>query len=762
MPIKVSVGRKDPRFKEDYPSWNMTVSGPAELFTKPLEKFIFLHGLNGLNTGGEFNLWSSRYVIGSPMVYLGTLLAHKYGAVPDRDLARQIATATHARKSKDGLERFLGNSAQSQLLAGDQALSVRAGSQAFIVNCNEDDLPRREFLDGAGWLPVGRVGANMAAMFGTMPFMTRDPFIAANLEAFMSDDVRKNLKLRLAEASKKIAASKSQAAPEGFSVPVPQDIDYLPFQKGGIAALSGPGKSGIIADDMGLGKTIQGIGILNATPDAGSMIVFCQANMRLKWVREIEKWKVNTDLTVGHAEGNDWPDTDIVVINYDIASRHVENINARKWDIVLADEAHNLKNEEAQRTIAVLGDLTMDIEPGESAPGMVPLAKNGKLVHLTGTPKPNRISELWPLLTSSRPDIWGAGPEARRAFLNRYQPPVLIKKKFNKGDKEFTKILAMPGKPIRELELQMRLRGSGSFIRRMKRDTDLPPKFRTPIPIPYKLSKEDIEMLKSAETQLEQILAKARGISHREVTPGRTNLASELIDVISGEAIKGVDFSELARLRRNVGLIKAPLAGRFIVEELAEDNDLDKEFRRKTVVFAHHKDVIGTIADMARKELGEKSTLVYDGSITSSKKRQAIIDRFQEDDEARLIIISLSGATGITLTAACRMRVVEPDWAPSNMVQIEDRIWRIGQMQNVDIGYLFLPNSLDINVGMTLVEKMETDERALNSLSFRGMNARSVTKTTTIPKPEKAIPPDKAACPEGDTAEPDVQKSFSF
>ncbi|MEP1318380.1 MAG: C-terminal helicase domain-containing protein, partial [Parasphingorhabdus sp.] len=136
----------------------------------------------------------------------------------------------------------------------------------------------------------------------------------------------------------------------------------------------------------------------------------------------------------------------------------------------------------------------------------------------------------------------------------------------------------------------------------------------------------------------------------------------------------------------------------------------------KTVVFAHHKEVIGQMRDIIEAKM-PGSTVLYDGSV-ANKKRQENIDIFQENPDARVFIMSLAGATGITLTAAHRMRVVEPDWSPSNMSQIEDRIWRIGQEHNCDIGYLFVDNSLDVIVGNALINKMEIDEKAVNTISF--------------------------------------------
>ena len=147
------------------------------------------------------------------------------------------------------------------------------------------------------------------------------------------------------------------------------------------------------------------------------------------------------------------------------------------------------------------------------------------------------------------------------------------------------------------------------------------------------------------------------------------------------------------------------------------EKDFAPENQTKTVVFAHHQDVIQAIYAEAEKRM-KGTFLIYDGK-TKAGDRQDIIDQFQEDESIRGIIISLAGATGITLTAAARMRIVEPDWSPSNMIQIEDRIWRIGQEQNVDIGYLSIHGTLDARVGMALTDKMTSDEKAIGKISFQ-------------------------------------------
>lgn len=719
MPLKFNVKKHEPRFKGDRPSWNATVSGPYELFSDKLDKTLFQHGLNSLPGESNIVVWSTRPANSPPPLYLGAILRKKFHATLS-PMAGEMLRIAESPYRGEGMvaDEFGANGAGD---AGRRALRVVSGQSVFLAPCDKDHAERRVLLAGAGWLPIAKPNRKLMERFGTHPFMTRDPFIAANMLNYMDPKGVALVSSMLKKAQAYIEASKSQAVPANFDIPVPEGLDYMDFQKGGIGQILETGKSGIIADDMGLGKTIQGIGIVNGRPQAERVLVFCQANMRLKWPREIEKWKVNEALSVGYAEGDFFPETDVVVINYDIVARHVEKIRAVQWDIVLADEAHNLKNEDTQRTGAVLGDLE-----SEFPLDMVPLSEGGLLVHLTGTPKPNRVSEMWLLLSSSRPDIWGRGAAAKKAFLERYEPPRLIRREVTIGGQVKTKIVSIPGDATRELELQRRLRGSGSFVRRLKRDTDLPPKFRTPIEMPLNLTESEQRILRQAEAHLDQIHARIAG--ELNIRVGESRIAGAIIDVIDGLPAKSPHFSEIARVRRNLGVLKAPYVAGFVVSELLADEELAPELRRKTVLFAHHKEVIREIAGIA-EEFFPGGVLVYDGSV-SNKKKQQRVDEFQNNPAARLFIMSLSGATGITLTASNRMRLGEFDFSPSNMAQIEDRIWRIGQEQPCDIGYLLVPNSMDVNTGLALIRKMEVDERAINGLSYRGMRSSSAARAT--------------------------------
>ena len=728
MALQVNIKRKEPKFKGDKPRYNAVVSGPQETFTPKLCRMLEFQGLSEFKNDNGFSIWSSMPQIGGAPYYLTHLLNYKHNVQIHRDCRARAMDIVSERKPPDGLEHILGSGAVS---AGRQKLQVVASKTAFVVNCDKNDEERRDFLEAAGWLPIKNVTSILTERLGTQPYYSRDPFIAMNLEKFMPEEARKLLNAKFRQATQNINNSKSHSDDNAIDVPVPDGLEFLPFQLKGITmAIESPNGT-LIADDMGLGKTMQGIGVINASPDAKRILVISQANMRIKWTQEIEKWKTHSGLTVGMAESSNFPETDICVINYDILGKNEDALRAVDWDLIICDEAHNMKNPEAKRTMAVLGNLF-------DADGAKPLslAENGKLIHLTGTPQPNRIDELWPLISSTRPDIWGAGAEDFQIFRNRYCPPVLLKTKTNpKFGNGRELIVPMPGKPIREAELYMRLRGSGSFVRRLKRDNpDLPPKFRTPLEIPVRLSADEKNALRDVEFNLEEMLKKTSG---GEVLEGQSSMAGAVINQITRLNPDAPAFHEMARVRRNLGLIKAPHCAKFILDELEAEKDFAPEKQTKTVVFAHHKDVIKTIFAEAEKRM-KGAFLIYDGSVSPAKK-QALVDQFQNDEKIRGIILSLAGNSGITLTESARMRVVEPDWSPSNMIQIEDRIWRIGQMHNVDIGYMSVAGTMDARIGQAIADKMQTNERTLNSISMKHQpkTANSANTTDDI-KPVKS------------------------
>ena len=482
------------------------------------------------------------------------------------------------------------------------------------------------------------------------------------------------------------ARTASRATDAKVDIPAPEGLEYMPFQRAGIAyAMKREGA--LIGDEMGLGKTIQAIGVVNATPDARRILVVCPASLRLNWQRELQKWLV-ADLTVGVAQGKNWPETDVVVINYDILKRHKATLDAEVWDILIVDECHYLKNPKTQRTKAVLGAWNEDPRKVVKA-----IAAKRRLF-LTGTPIVNRPIELWPLLRSLDPDNLG---RYWKGYVKRYCAGYQDVVRTRHG----TKTIWQVGGASNLEELQDRLRAT-LMVRRLKADvlTELPAKRRQVIEVPpngsVRIVKAEQKAWREVQEQLEDLRAQVELAKASEDEEDYRAAVAALTEQ------ERVAFNEMSRLRHETALAKVD----YVVEHVLNATD-------KVVVFAHHRDVISALVTALRE--AERKVVTITGD-TPMNARQAAVDAFQNDPETTVFVGNIQAAgVGLTLTAASHVVFAELDWVPGNMSQAEDRCHRIGQTQSVLVQHLVLDGTLDATMAHTLVEKQEVIDKALDT-----------------------------------------------
>ena len=88
--------------------------------------------------------------------------------------------------------------------------------------------------------------------------------------------------------------------------------------------------------------------------------------------------------------------------------------------------------------------------------------------------------------------------------------------------------------------------------------------------------------------------------------------------------------------------------------------------------------------------------------------KQANIDRFQNDPEAKIIICSIKAAgVGLTLTASSRVAFIELPWHPADLEQCEDRAHRIGQHDSVQCTYFLGKGTIDNYIYQIIDRKRE-------------------------------------------------------
>lgn len=472
----------------------------------------------------------------------------------------------------------------------------------------------------------------------------------------------------------------SRAVHTSFRAPCPPGLDFYPFQHAGIEWITSR-EGSYIGDDMGLGKTVQAIGAANALPDCARILVVTKASLKLNWQRELKKWLTKT-VKIGIAEGQKWPKTPVVVINYDILGKHYNALRGEPWDLVVLDEAQAIKNPQAKRTLQILGH-TPSKKRQEQGEKIIEPIPGKRRVALSGTPIENSIQDLWCVLhylDSKRfPDYY--------KFCFRYAG---MRKEFGRG-------FVCTG-PTNTEELQRILR-STVMIRRLKRDVlkDLPPITRTI----HELDPSGLEQYVKAEelaykTKEKELLDGQLAVELARCEPDGDHFRATV------KALGGASFSfeEIAKVRAETAFAMVPKVLPVIEDDISEAG--------KAIVFGHHRRVLNAIHDAL------PGSVLVTGE-TSIQARQAAVDRFQSDPGCKWFIGSTRACgEGITLTAANLVYFVEEDWAPSKISQAESRPHRIGQTGNVLVKHFIIPGTINARMINVCIEKQEMIEKTLD------------------------------------------------
>ena len=128
------------------------------------------------------------------------------------------------------------------------------------------------------------------------------------------------------------------------------------------------------------------------------------------------------------------------------------------------------------------------------------------------------------------------------------------------------------------------------------------------------------------------------------------------------------------------------------------DNFLDND--KKLIVFSQYKTVIDKLHE-EYKDISVKLT-----GDTKAEERQEAVDVFQKSDEKRIFLSTIkAGGVGITLTKADTVIFTDLSWTPADHKQAEDRAYRIGQKNNVNVYYLITNNTVEDKIWAMLKRK---------------------------------------------------------
>ena len=420
----------------------------------------------------------------------------------------------------------------------------------------------------------------------------------------------------------------------------------FPHQIEGVAFLLGR-KRAILADDMGLGKTRQAIVALRHVAPAGPYLVVCPASVKRNWAREIHiaAPDASTHIVERGAEVPAQPEW--VIVNYDLLSKHMDTLVRVPWAGLVFDEAHYLKNHTSARS--KLARQLADQARTRGGPAPV-------VYLLTGTPLTNRPRDLFVLLQL-------VGHSLGRSFLS-------FAKRYCAAEKNQYGWQTRGASNIEELTVQLH----GVMLRRSKGQVlALPPKLRTWLPIPVPKGTGVSDMRKVVDLL----------IGERDLAPGST---------IDERRLRGRLLHAVTRARQKLAEVKVDATVDLVTGAVEQGE--------KVIVFSCFEEPMNKLA----RAFGE-SAVVLTGK-TPAEKRQALVDRFQNDENVRIFLANIiAGGIGTNLTAATQVVFNDLDWVPANHWQAEDRAYRIGQTRTVNVTYMVAADTIDDFVQGVLEKK---------------------------------------------------------
>ncbi len=430
------------------------------------------------------------------------------------------------------------------------------------------------------------------------------------------------------------------AEPDGLQVKL------RPYQRQGLnwlGFLDTFGFGGILADDMGLGKTIQVIAFMLSQRErgrTGTDLVVVPTTLLFNWRRELATVAPSLRVLTWHGANRvesaaAFRDHDVVLTSYATLVLAIRFLKGFAFNAVYLDESQHIKNADSQRHKAVC------------------LLQSRNRIAISGTPFENSTFDLYGQLAVACPGLLGD----KRYFRDVY------------------------GRPIDQFKDRKRREALQRKIQ------------------PFMLRRTKAEVASELPAKSNMVLYSEMGDEQRNVYEAYEKEFRDFVCALSGEELDKSPMHVLrglTRLRQICnspallpdGMLNAHVSGKI---ELLREQIKDKAPHHKVVVFSQFVAMLRLIEGM----LGEIG-VPYAILTGATRDRKRAVDAFQQDPAIRVFLVSLkAGGTGLNLTAADIVYVVDPWWNPAVERQAIDRVHRIGQRKDVVAYRLVTPNTVE-------------------------------------------------------------------
>ena len=372
------------------------------------------------------------------------------------------------------------------------------------------------------------------------------------------------------------------------------------------------------------------------------------------WQREAERFAPGLRLAVAdrtrgahgvelaaHVAG-----ADVVLTSYTVLRLDAEEFADRRWAGVILDEAQQVKNPATKQHQAVA-------------------ALNATAVYAaTGTPLENGLAELWAILNLTAPGLF---PSARR-FREDFIQPIEEGKVAENAE----------GAPYRRSRIELLRKRIRPFLIRRTKELVAP----------------------ELPERQEQVLRVELGPTHRlrydtVLQRERQKILGLLPDLDRNRFIVFRSLTMLRMLSLSPGLIDpedAAIAPRKLEELVERILELRSEGHR-ALVFSQFTSFLGLAAERLRRAGLQVSYL--DGS---TRHRDRVVQEFRTGDQDAFLLSLKAGGTGLTLTEADYVFLLDPWWNPAAEAQAADRAHRIGQQNRVFVYRMIAADTIEEKV----------------------------------------------------------------
>ncbi|GAB4283235.1 MAG: hypothetical protein Kow0029_29240 [Candidatus Rifleibacteriota bacterium] len=423
----------------------------------------------------------------------------------------------------------------------------------------------------------------------------------------------------------------------------------------------------LLADEVGLGKTIEAGLILKEYLLRGmvkKVLILTPASLITQWQQEL---KTKFDLSFkNHLEINDWEESDLVIASLDTAksSKNQSAVQKIKYDLLIVDEAHKLKNKKTKNW------------------KFVNAIQSKYLLMLTATPIQNDLIELFNLISILRP--------GHLSTMQRFKDEFLAER-----DKRMPKNSAR----LRQMlsEIMIRHRRADTLIK-------FPQRFVHTHSI--ELNPDEAELYR----ELTEFIRKRyftlpthknpRGINRltlillQKLMGSSTQALAKALEKMIASNFYKDDFDQslqkLLTMAKNVGPSKKTQVLSEILKNIKDE---------KVIIFTQFRGTQDFLVNELKKE--GYSVAVFNGQLSQAEKDKCI-EEFK--NEKQILVSTESGGEGRNLQFCKILINYDLPWNPMRIEQRIGRIHRLGQTEDVHIINLSAKDTIESYV-LELLDK---------------------------------------------------------